>query len=245
MRNSGKWIAMVMAMGLVFMACKPEAEENMEDVSAFKAAMCANPPFPGGEAVGPESNDPVLCEYGGACDSVVKLSGLRFRGAQDAYLCRSKMVYEAAPDVQAPDQVKVKERFGDMMEQADLLMTRRMMFTEFGVVVLVNDLGNPVKALANQAMIEADLERVENAEGAAALAYLMGQLGEGYAPQALCNAEVVADDNGWTFRKADVWYNCQARQWRDVSVSKIGEVNLLKTEDQKDEKGNSFALCVD
>jgi hypothetical protein len=225
-------------------ACDQESDAS--EAEALTKHMCEKPlseRFPGAEMV--EVMPEPLQPYEPACDSIQKLHGIRLENGGDLYLCRSFYPTEGLEfeDTGASaKQAAIQKHFGHP-DAMDLLPMRLMAGYYFGVLLKVEE--GVASAITTRKHLSITPITVETVEGAAAMAFLSGKLGEGYQPDALCAASFEATDSGWKITGADVFYNCQPRRIRTLTVLMNGGVMMLEDKEKTDENGHAIALCID
>ena len=125
---------------------------------------------------------------------------------------------------------------------ANILSAHYMMGYSFSTLMLFDS----KQALAKEIILQDELSALPvtlaSANAALAWGYLNGALGRTFDASALCGGSVTENDSGWLITNANVFAkNCAPREKRDISISRAGEVKLLKSTIDPNEP----ALCID
>ena len=210
---------------------------NYEAIPITKT-ICDNKVFPASLTVNTNGHT-----YESAC-RLKQLGGIKIAGTDTVYLCQSELFQEGfAGNGNHFLAEKVKQVLGESAEKADILSSHGFVGKRFAVVLLENTEGTQIIATKEElGKLDVTLE-TENA--ALAWAYLSGVLGRGmgsgFAPEAMCGAEINSNDSGWLLTGAEIFKNCQPKELRNLSISSDGKINILK----KTVKENAPALCID
>lgn len=236
-------IVLLGALIMALAACEGESRE----IEALQQKMCEGAAWP--NAAQAAEDTPLHQRFGNACSAIHRLEGVKIEGAEHVWLCRSFLAVENLPAPAAvadqPPRKAVIAAFGAEMVHGGIMPVHRFMGVHFAALILADAQDNPQEVITQMDQLKSRKTTLESVASAAGWAYMMGALGEGYDPKALCRAEISAGDNGWTFAKADVFVNCQPRQWRSIAVTRDGAVQITASTPQLDEDGNSMAVCID
>ncbi len=242
---------------VVMSACGGESRE----IDELQEKLCAedNSVWPtGGDRKQQLRNTELVRRFGDACLAIYPLTDIELLNVDNIehlFLCRSFLAAEELQqnsDIKHPRREDVLRIFGSGGENQAVELYRKPIMPVFRfsgmsfVAIIATDAAyKPVFTITNIDELRKQQLRVKSVSAAAALAYVMGVLGEGYAPHALCAAQITKSDSGWQFIGADIFENCQPRKWRDIFVSRDGKVEILAENIQQDSTGSSAVLCID
>lgn len=221
------------------MGCK----EDSIALDALKQQFCTpQAPFP---ALAPltQEDSAIQAKYGKACTSLSRLTGLQFKGAKQAYLCRSSLISGGMDVKDALPRASVLAVFPEADINAGDILTRYG-FTGVDFAAVVFDA--MAKPLFKSAELKPLIASVDSAEGAMAWAYLQGVLGTGYQPQALCHAASLTENgSGWSVEKAEKAISCKPTKWVSFTVNRVGAISLTQETDKVNPDGTKTVICVD
>ncbi len=228
-------IAALLLGGLFIMGCKNESAAT----ESWQSALCQpGALFPSAIALTDE-DAAVTAKFGKACRSIVKLQGLQFKDAKNAYLCEAYLERDKLSPA-------LTEIFGaDNMAQADILRREGFMGKQFSAVILTDAQNHPDAVVLRSTVLGPLLQSIETAEAAAAWAQLTGHSGGDTDGRAYCNAAVTATETGWRFDKVEAFINCHPSQILSLEVTKSGKVSVLSRENKMNPDGTVSAVCID
>ncbi len=245
----------ILSLIFIVSGCIDEAESNSAPKALVEATATAESPIITHQAL-PVTED--VCKnkifpaatvhtnghsYASIC-RLKQLTGIKIAGVDSLLLCESELFQEGFKGNGSHFSAeKVKALLGDAADKADILSSHGFIGKQFAVL-LVGE-GENTRTIATKEQLGTLDVTLETKEAALAWAYLSGVLGRGmgsgFAPEAMCGAELTQNGSGWLLASADVFQNCQPKEQRDISISKTGKVSIL----QKTVKKDSPALCID
>lgn len=238
------FLSFLVAALLGLTACEGESQE----IEQLKQQVCqrtTSDSFLAAAAQPLAQNHPVALQYGTACDRLERLEGIHAN--EQLYLCRT--FYPVDGFELSKEQVKAKQQAVDAAfgTQAPARLLSRAGFAghAFATLITADAASKPTGIISTHEAVKALPVTLKNSRAAAGWAFLSGMLGDGYQPRNLCGAAMETTDSGWVFTGADVFYNCQPRLIRTLSVSQEGKVEVLNEKEKRDAEGNSVTLCID
>jgi hypothetical protein len=224
---------------LILMGCK----EDSIALDALKQQFCVqDAPFPATTPLAPE-DAAIQAKYGTACSNISRLTGLKFKHAKQAYLCRSSLVGQGLEVKEAIPRASLLALFSEADINGSDLLTRYG-FTGVDFAAIIFDAN--AKPILTSTALKTLIASVDSAEGAMAWAYLQGVLGAGYQPQALCNATSITEGgSGWSVEKAEKIISCKPTKWVSFTVNRVGVISITRETDKVNPDGTKTVICVD